>query len=273
MATLKHLHAFRRKHPEQTLVVQGLRWGVTDSARNAKDRAKPALLLIPGTLGTGEIFWQQIDALSAELRVVAVTYPAVADVNRYADGAVGLLRRLGIDKASILGSSLGGYTVQTIALRHPERVDTLFIGNSLCNPKANWRRLNPPLKEIEATPAGAIKSSRVARVEDWPESDPGLALSKAVMREQGQSRIPARNLKARIVALLKAPDMPRLPIPDDRIVIIDCADDPVMPPEARTETVQRYPGAAHHTLPTGGHFPYVSRAADYTAILRKHLVR
>jgi len=273
MSSLADLHRFRRTHPEQTLVVQGLRWGVHDSARTKKDAAKPALLLIPGTLGTGEIFWQQIKALSGELRIVAATYPAVADVNRYADGAAALLRRLGIERASILGSSLGGYTVQTLALRHPGQVDKVFIGNSLCNPKANWRRLNAPLKTIEATPAGKLKADRVARVADWPDSDPGLALSKAVMNEQGQSRIPARNLKARIVALLRAGDMPPLPIPDSRIVIIDCADDPVMPPEARAETYARYPKAKRHTLPTGGHFPYVSRAKEYTAILRQHLLK
>jgi pimeloyl-ACP methyl ester carboxylesterase len=39
-----------------------------------------------------------------------------------ANDAVALLDHLGIDKAHIVGQSMGGMTVQTIALEHPERV-------------------------------------------------------------------------------------------------------------------------------------------------------
>ncbi len=42
-----------------------------------------------------------------------------------ADDSVGVLDALGIDKAHILGVSMGGYIAQVTAIRHPERVKTL----------------------------------------------------------------------------------------------------------------------------------------------------
>ena len=36
--------------------------------------------------------------------------------------AIGLLDHLGIDRAHIVGASMGGMIVQTMAIEHPERV-------------------------------------------------------------------------------------------------------------------------------------------------------
>jgi pimeloyl-ACP methyl ester carboxylesterase len=272
MSDLADLKRFRKQYPEQSVVLHGARWGVTDSAPDARPNQRPTLVLLPGTMGTGEIFWQQVRALSRNLRLIALTYPAVPDVERYADGAVQIVRQKGIRTASVLGSSLGGFTAQMLALRHPEVVERLFIGNSLCDPHVSWRPRHPPWEEVQAMAARDIKADRVRRVEHWPESDAGLALAKAVIGMQGREMISARHLKARVVALLKASAMAPLPIPHERIAIIECDDDPVMPPPVRKEVRDRYPGATVHTLPTGGHFPYISRPDQYTAILRQHLL-
>ena len=119
--------------------------------------------------------------------------------------------------------------------------------------------------------ARELKAERLRRMEAWPETDAGLRLAKEVIALQGREVISARHLKARVLALLRAEEMPPLPIPDARIVIVDCEDDPVIAAPVREEVRARYPGAALHALPSGGHFPYISRAEDYSAILRQHL--
>ena len=42
-----------------------------------------------------------------------------------ASDAVGLLDHLGIGRAHILGASMGGMIVQTIAIEHPDRIASL----------------------------------------------------------------------------------------------------------------------------------------------------
>ncbi len=45
-----------------------------------------------------------------------------------------LMDHLKLDRASVLGSSFGGYWAQFFALRHTDRVEHLFLGNIFVTP-------------------------------------------------------------------------------------------------------------------------------------------
>jgi pimeloyl-ACP methyl ester carboxylesterase len=45
-----------------------------------------------------------------------------------ADDTLGLMDRSGIEKAHVLGVSMGGMIAQELAINHPERVDKLVLG-------------------------------------------------------------------------------------------------------------------------------------------------
>ena len=51
--------------------------------------------------------------------------PVPYTLSAMSDDAVGLLDALGIERAHIVGASMGGMIVQTMAIEHPERVLTL----------------------------------------------------------------------------------------------------------------------------------------------------
>ena len=270
MTLPQSLLEFRRAHPPTRMRVHGAWWEVIDSG-TGQDRGasspRECMLLLPGTLGTGEIFWQQFQALGGKMRMVALTYPAVPSAERYADGAAAILKRLELKGAHVLGSSLGGFTAQLMALRHPGLVQRLFVCNSLIS-----RIPSPtPPEALRAQGARAMHAARLARLDGWPESDEGLRLAKTVIAEQGWRMISPRHLKARVLALQEATPIPPLPLDDARIVTVECDDDPIIPPPVRAEVRARYPGASQHRLPSGGHFPYISRASDFTAILRTEL--
>ena len=71
------LEEFRRRHRERAVRAGGQSWRVIETKG---PRGAPVLVMLPGTLGTAEIFWNQIAALKGRVRVVSVTYPAVSEL-------------------------------------------------------------------------------------------------------------------------------------------------------------------------------------------------
>ena len=138
--------AFAARHPEAREILNGRDWGVIDSGGTGS-----TLLLIPGTLGRADIFWQQIGALAPQLRVIAVSYPAAGGIQDWAGDLCALMDARGIDRAAVLGSSLGGYLAQYIAGTRPERVSHLFAANTL-NSAADVASRQPYAQDLDNAP-------------------------------------------------------------------------------------------------------------------------
>jgi pimeloyl-ACP methyl ester carboxylesterase len=65
--------------------------------------------------------------------------PAPYTVDHMVDDTVGLLDHLGLAAVRIAGYSMGGWVAETLAYRHPERVDAaVFIGS--CNVGTSWEK-------------------------------------------------------------------------------------------------------------------------------------
>jgi pimeloyl-ACP methyl ester carboxylesterase len=261
------LAVFRRRFRPRRIVADGLAWRVIDV--KARPGA-PALLMLPGTLGTAEIWWNQIVALKGRARLVAVTYPQCGDIERLADSLSVLARRLGVARASVVGSSLGGYLAQILAARHPALIDTLFIGNSLSDPTGPHPS-NMTAAALARAPGAFHRDMVLGSVSGWPEPSAAHRRLKALLVESGTRRISARALKARVLAVRAGPVVPKLAVSDRRVVIVDCADDPLLPRAVQDDVRRRYPRARAYRLRFGGHYPYVMDPAAYTAILARHM--
>jgi maspardin len=127
--------AFAASHPEQRIDLNGREWGLVEVGSG------PVLLLIPGTLGRGDIFWQQITALKDRMGILAVTYPSTGGVADWSSDLVTLMDSLGVERATVLGSSLGGYLAQYLAADAPSRVTRLIGANTLCSVRGLDQRM------------------------------------------------------------------------------------------------------------------------------------
>ena len=84
--------------------------------------------------------------------------PVPYDLSTFSDDAFGLLDELGIEAAHILGASMGGMIVQTMAIEHPERVLSMTSVMSTtgepdvgqASPEAMEALLTPPPAERQA---------------------------------------------------------------------------------------------------------------------------
>lgn len=247
----------------RTVDVAGHVWPYVDTHGNG-----PALVLLPGSVGTCEMFFKQIAALGRDLRLIAVSYPTLSDPARLADGLAGLLDHLGLRRASVLGSSFAGYWAQYFGLRHAGRVETLFLGNTFIT--ADELFANPLFNPdwIRNTSAADMQAFWHARVATAPDSE-----LKAIQLDMLSGRQDADNLKSRFVGVIEARACLPVAVPADDIVVIDCSDDPIIPPASRQAVADHYANAEHITLPVGGHYPHILNAAAYNAAITRRLPR
>lgn len=254
--------AFAAQFPEHRIVLNTRDWGYVEAGQG------PALVLIPGTLGRGDIFWQQIAALSDRLRVIAVTYPETGCIETWAADLAALMDHLGLKRASVLGSSLGGYLAQYFAATHPTRIDRLFAANTL-HSVAGIADKMPYALDLDAAPIADLRAGFGQGLGQWAKAHPDQAdLVELLMAEVG-GRIPEAELRMRLKALKTAPDLPELALPQEQMFTIEADDDPLIPPEMRAAVRARVDPAAAYRFTWGGHFPYVVRPEAYTALLEQ----
>ena len=95
-------------------------------------------VLLLAALGADHTVWaQQVDALREHgYRAIVFDSPGIGATTgapgpytsaQLGDVAAGLLRALGVDRAHLVGSSMGGIVAQQVALRHPDLVGTLSL--------------------------------------------------------------------------------------------------------------------------------------------------
>lgn len=253
---------FAAAHPEMRIDLNGRDWGVLDVGGG------PNLLLIPGTLGRGDIFWNQIDALSDRLRIVAVSYPSVGGVADWAADMVALLDRLDIKEACVLGSSLGGYVAQYLAALNPERVSCLVAANTL-HSVAGLSQWMPYALDLASAPIDDLRAGFGSGLGAWARAHPDQGDLVELLLQEAGGRILEAELRARLAALKHGPELPPVSLPASRVVTIEADDDPLIPPEMRQAVRDRLSPSVAYRFLHGGHFPYVARPAYYTALLEQ----
>jgi pimeloyl-ACP methyl ester carboxylesterase len=97
------------------------------------------LVLVCGTTQSHRLWAPLLPALTAGYRVISYDHRGIGDSERgegpismaaLADDLAALLGELGIDRAHVLGWSLGSTVAQELALHHPERVATLVLAST-----------------------------------------------------------------------------------------------------------------------------------------------
>ena len=123
------------------------------------DPANPAMILIHGY--TASLYaWKTVAPMLADsgLRVIAIDLLGFgySDKPRWFDYSITsqarivsrFMNRLGIGRATIVGSSYGGAVAATLALDYPERVEKLVLVNTVCNDNVK----NHPILKLAAVP-------------------------------------------------------------------------------------------------------------------------
>lgn len=260
--TVDSLKEFRESHPVRTLDVRGVEWEYL-----VFGEGPATILFLHGMTGAYDIWWQQMEALQEEYRMVSVTYPAVDSLEELEQGVMAVLEAQGIERFYIVGSSLGGYFGQYLVSRYPDSVLGAVFANTfppneiIAEKNKTIGSLLPYLPErlVMNVLSGSIEES-VYPASDYSE------LVRAFGLEQTYGRMSKAQVLGRyrcVVEPFEAPDMAALGVP---VMIIEADNDPLVEKALREQLKQTYPTAEVVTL-HNGHFPYLSMPDEYTSYL------
>jgi 3-oxoadipate enol-lactonase len=230
------------------------------------------VVLLASSLGTTLALWdEQAAALRGELRVLRYDHrghggspvpPGPYTIDDLAADALALLDRLGIERATFAGLSLGGAVAITAALRAPERIERLVLASTAAQfaPPEQWteRAATVRAKGVEAVADAAL--------ERWltPEAPPEL-------RERLRGMLvatPREGYAACCEALAGYNARGRLGELTMPLLAITGADDPTTPPATLQAIVDAVPHGRLHVIERARHLACVERPEELTRVLR-----
>src|SRR5437660_8090928 len=145
------------------------------------------LILLHGGLGSGEMFGPILPLLAESHQVVAVdlqVHGRTADIDRpidvrlMADDIGALIIHLGVDKADVVGYSLGGGVALMTAAKYPAMVRRLVAASANIRPDAIYPEMRAQQAQVGAAAAEFMKDTPMyqlyQRVAPHPEDFPRL---------------------------------------------------------------------------------------------------
>jgi len=176
-------------------------------------------------------------------------------MRQFADDAVGLLDHLGIERAHIVGASMGGCIAQEFAIRHPERTRSATV---ICS----WPTVEPWLLELwnqwedVFREQGAIAWARTSWLwvftHRWYAQPGNLEGMLAGAASDPRPQTLEMNLRQSGAAkTFEAVD--RLPSVSAPVHVIAGAEDIFTPPRYSRQIADLVPGARLSIMPDVGH--------------------
>lgn len=287
------LEGFAYPHPVRYLPLtwdgQHLRMAFMDVAPVGAANGR-AVVLMHGKNFFGEYWWRTIDALAAAgYRVVVPdqigfgksSKPDVAySFHRLAANTAALLDALGVERAAVVGHSMGGMLATRFALQHPERTTHLVLENPIGMEDLRTRSWSPIEERLAAameTSEDAIRRYHRTYYVEWREEYERYvqvhwrwSLSGEYPRLAKASALTSRMIYEQPVIH----EMERVAVP--ALFVIGQAD--------RTMSGERYPAlarAAAAAVPDGrllemegvGHAPHLEAAGAFHEALLEFLAR
>jgi pimeloyl-ACP methyl ester carboxylesterase len=240
----------------------------------------PHLMLVHGLGTCSELWVNQVEALGHDYRVIAVDLrgfgqsdrPRAANsysIDLFASDLVALAARLGIDRLNYLGTSMGGFVGQILALRNPGLISSLLLVHTAA-------RMTMPSE---------IVAARVAALQRQPMEEYARMVATQALAAGAQSPIfdwlvamVARNDRDAYVRVLtealsdfdQSASVASLRFPT--LVVVGDSDR-VIPAQGGLELAGLIPGAQTCMLQAAGHIGYAEQPEAFNKAVLSFLSR
>jgi pimeloyl-ACP methyl ester carboxylesterase len=173
------------------------------------------------------------------------------------DDGFGLLSALGIERAHVVGVSMGGMIAQTMAIEHPERVLTLTSIMSHTG-EAEYGQSTPEARAALLAPEPEDREAYIESAATWlawhSRRYPELEETRAIAAESYDRGLCPAGTRRQLAAMLasgpRAEGLSRLRVPT---LVIHGLDDTLIAPSGGERTAELVPGAKLLLLEDMGH--------------------
>jgi pimeloyl-ACP methyl ester carboxylesterase len=267
------LLAFRTLHPVKKLAAGKKEWDYL-----AGGQGEETLVLLTGGLNSSEVWFQIMTGFEKTHRVLSIRYPSIATVAELVEGIAAILDAEHIERAHLLGESLGGMVAQCLVRRYPGRVDSLILASTAAPEQRLVPRMKRQEKLVSLFPVGLLLSLSKRRVlhllSGLPEEE--RSFWKALLKEKISSYV----TKAWLISQYKlladycasyhfAPaDLEHWP---GAILILQADDDELIQRLAREPLTAFHPQAQVHTFHNANHIPLITKRDEYINVVKQFL--
>jgi pimeloyl-ACP methyl ester carboxylesterase len=193
-------------------------------------------------------------------RAAGKTPPAAYTLDEMAGDAAGLLDALGIERAHIVGASMGGMIAQMVAANHPHKTLSLTSIMSTTGspdvPPAKPEAMailmeRPTSQDVDVLAAQAVKSARVIGSPGYPAED--AEVRARFLEDYRRSYYPV-GFTRQMAAIMASGDrreaLRKIRVPT---MVVHGIDDPLVPIEGGRDTAAVIPSAELREIPGMGH--------------------
>ena len=235
------------------------------------------LLCIMGITAPGEVWeehvkvWSQhYQCITPDNRGVGLSDKPEGDYTSamMADDYAGLMDELGIEKASVVGCSMGSIIAQQLALRHPEKVKNVVL---MCS----WARCDAYAKSVfahivtlkeKASPAEFMEYIQLLIFNKRSWDDPEVLASLEVGRQEAmdnENPQPLHGLQGQAAACVSHDVYEQLKDIQAPCLVIGGEDDVFTPPWMSREIDAALPNSELHLYPQSGHAFHWENLTDF----------
>ncbi|HEX4573265.1 MAG TPA: alpha/beta fold hydrolase [Dongiaceae bacterium] len=238
-------------------------------------RQGDAILCIHGLGATSNFYTPLCLALSGRYRMVRPDLPGSGrspardglSVPLFAEAMARVVRSLGLERAHVIGHSLGSIVAQHLALSEPKLVRSLaLLGPLLAPPEATRQGLKDRAKKARSEGMAEIAGQilQAATSTDTRNNQPVAAalVRELVMRQDPEGY--ARSCEA--LAAAEAAEIQHIACPT---LLLTGDEDAVGTPSGARAMAERIPGARLVILPRCGHWTMLERPVESTAALKE----
>jgi len=194
-----------------------------------------------------------LENLSSKYRVIifdnrgmgnATAPPGNFSIAQFANDTAGLMAALGIEKAHVLGWSMGSFVAQELAIRHPERVNKIILYAGYCGGKEAVLASPKVLSDL-ANNSGSLEVRGMRLLDllfpkDWLSRQP--AFYKWFPKPKETSR--PENIERQFQAIATWPgSFDRLGSIESPALVVTGTEDVIVPPENAFILAQRINGS------------------------------